>query len=278
RNGAEFRLLRYDAYTDPIADADVWIIRPVDLARFASAKQLLPLPEAYTASNGPYQWDKLLPLYGEKLTVWERIKYAMPLLGEAPLCFYRSDLFNAADHQNAYQKLHGRKLAAPATWQEFEAIASFFKGRAGLAQATLAPLSAADEELDREFFTVAASFARQAAGAEDAVVPRDVEMFSFHYDKETLLPRIDQPGLVAALELLKRLQALRPDRSADEPPVAFSSGQAVLCLAEAAWIARFQDKGSLIRGKFDCCRLPGSSVFFDYRSGERRSAGAGNYV
>src|SRR5205085_5429996 len=110
RNGAEFRLLRYGAETDPVDDADVWIIRPVDLARFVSARRLLPVPEAYTASNGTYQWDKLLPLYGEKLTVWERSKYVLPLLGEAPVCFYRSDLFKAPEHQNAFQKLHGHTL------------------------------------------------------------------------------------------------------------------------------------------------------------------------
>ena len=155
----------------------MWIIRPVDLARFASAKQLLPLPEAYTASNGPYQWDKLLPLYGEKLTVWERIKYAMPLLGEAPLCFYRSDLFNAADHQNAYQTLHGRKLAAPATWQEFEAIVSFFKGRAGLAQATLAPLPATDEELLRETLATMDRYSTLAAQQMRAEGRRPIPFF-----------------------------------------------------------------------------------------------------
>jgi multiple sugar transport system substrate-binding protein len=256
--------------------ADVWVVRPCELPRWAAAGRLLPVPEEVRSREG-YAWSNVLPLYRDKLGVWDRVCYGLPLLGEAPVCFYRSDLLGAADNQDAYAARTKRKLAPPATWEDFAAVAEFFHGRkeSALAGPSLPPLPAADHDLDREFYWVAAPFVRRGLSEVDIGVG-EAEVFSFHYDLATGAPRLDTPGFVHSLELLQRLQAFRPAQADREPPAAFARGEAVLCLADASWIARFQK--SPVRGKFGVCRLPGSGVVFSYKGDTSTPVSGGNVM
>src|SRR5262249_51416750 len=60
--GVSLEIVRYDPATGPEVGptADAWIIRPPQLARWASTGKLQPLPREYTASESPSGWDKLL--------------------------------------------------------------------------------------------------------------------------------------------------------------------------------------------------------------------------
>jgi multiple sugar transport system substrate-binding protein len=280
RAGGQVEVVRYDAENGPDKGppADAWVLAPAAMPHWAAAGQLLPLPAEYTTSNGPLDWSRLLPEYRDKLLVWDRTPYALPLLGEAPLCFYRADLFQAEVNQAAFQKEFGRKLAPPATWEELAEIAQFFNGRkeGGLAGPSLPPLPERDDDLDREFFALAVPTARLALREDDRKPPSDVEAFSCHYDLQTLQPRIATPGFVHALRLLRRLQDYRPAGAAAEPAQAFEKGQAVLCLADVSWIGRFQ-KGA-VATKFGFCRLPGSGTVFGYSAGQPQTVAGGNFV
>jgi hypothetical protein len=137
-------------------------------------------------------------------------------------------------------------------------------------------LAVSDDELDREFYSVAAPFARQ--GVEELGKPLPgVDLFSFHYDLATGEPRIQTAGFVHGLTLLRQLQSFRPAEAALEPPASFEKGEAALCLANVAWISRFQ-KSNHVKGRFSFCRLPGSRRVFDYRTGQERPLAGGNYV
>jgi hypothetical protein len=270
--GVQVEVVRYnpEAVPDQGPPADVWILPPAQMPRWAAAGQLHPVPETYLTRRGKYDWDNIIPLYRYKLLVWDEKVYALPLLGDPWLCFYREDLFRDPQHRDAFKKKYGCDLKAPVTWQEFADIAAYFdqQKRPGIDRPcpSLPPLSARDADLDREFYTVATSFARRAIREDDPKPPPNVEIFSFHYDLDTGETRIDKPGFVHALKFLQQLQKHRPAGTSPEPPAAFQHGEAVLCLANPAWIQRFLAEPHL-RGKFGVCQVPGSTRVFDYQSG-----------
>ncbi len=264
------------------APADVWILRPAELPRWAAASQLLPLSSHSPALESNFAWGNILPIYRQKLLIWDRTPYGLPLLGDAPLCFYREDLFQDKGHQTAFRDKYHRDLGPPATWEELVDIAEFFNrrepGGSSAAHPSLSPLPASAEGLDQEFFAIAAPFARRAIREGDRQLPPEAELFSFHYDLETGTPRIDTPAFVHALKLMQRLQACRAKGFVPQPAELFRQGKAVLCLAGLAWIGRFQEEGSPVRGRFQVCRVPGTKQPFDYRTGKPLALPEVNYV
>jgi multiple sugar transport system substrate-binding protein len=283
RQGVRVEVVSYDPQTGPegVAGADLWLIEPASLGRWAAADRLAPLPDDYTGRGGEegrpkYDWAGLLPLHRERLLRWGDRPYALPVLGESPLCFYRLDLFADPAARAAFRDRFQRDLAPPTTWEDFAELAEFFNGRPGITR-SLPPL-AADDELDREFHAVAASAAVRAADLVNRGHERDAraELFSFHCDFATGEPRVTSPGFVHALDLLRRLQACRAPADGKPAPEAFAAGKAVLCLADASWVNRFQT--SAAKPRFGVCRVPGSRVVFDHATGKQEAPLGGNYV
>ncbi len=272
RTGATVQVIAYDPAGGPKTGAcDVLVLRPAALPLRAAAGLLLQLPREFTAPEGSFGWMDLLPVYRERLLLWDRNRYAVPLLGESPLCVYRADLFAEPARREAFQKKFGRDLAPPKTWEEFAEVAEFFRDTTpGGPKPSLPPLPASDEGLDREFFAVAACYARRAMapgeperGHED----KDHQLFSFQYDHRTGKPRLATPGFVRALEILKRLQKCRPPGTNANPADTFRDGKAVLALADVGLLTSLQ----LLPGmadKADVCRMPGGGCYFDYATGK----------
>jgi multiple sugar transport system substrate-binding protein len=263
-----------------VAGADLWLVEPASLGRWVAADRLTPLPDNYTRERPGdeegrprYDWPGLLPLYRERLLRWGDRAWALPVLGEAPLCFYRLDPFADAAVQSAFRARFQRDLAPPTTWDEFAELAEFFNGQPGTSP-SLPPL-AADDEIDREFYTIAASCTVREADLLHLAQDR-ARLFSFHCDFATGEPRVASPGFVHALEVLRRLQPCRAPADGKPGPEAFAAGKAVLCLADASWVGRFQK--SAARPRFGICRVPGSMVVFDYATGAKEAPKGGNYV
>jgi ABC-type glycerol-3-phosphate transport system substrate-binding protein len=265
--------------------ADIWVIRPAELPRWASAGLLAPVPAELRQSDSSYEWMSLLPMYREQLLVWDRVAYGLPLLGEASLCCYRADLFADLRHQKGFQtflaeirkKSPGQtyRLEAPATWEAFATIAEYFRlhGHPGKQVPSLPPLPADEERLDRLFYFVAGPHARRAVREEDVVADQLDDVFSFHYDLKTGMPRIGTPAFVHALRLLQRMQACRIDTPAGAaaglaPEEAFRNGQAVLCVTDASWLVKFQ-KTAALRDRFGICPIPGADRTFSFNGQER---------
>ncbi len=274
RQGAALDIRLYDPHQGPPAEADVWVLTPAELPRYASAGQLLPVPAAFLARDASYAWSDLLPLYREHLLTWQHTPWGLPLMGEAPVCCYRADMLEDPAHREAFRRATGRDLAPPATWAEFAEIAEFFRTRLP-GRHSLPPLPASDRALDRAFCTVAACYARKAAAAGAPV--RLEEDFSFYYDLNDGTPRIATPGFLHALTLLRRLQACRPKGTAAEPERAFQQGQAVLCVTDAPWLATFQKTPGL-RDKVGVTRVPGGECTFAFARGARQPAAEPNRV
>lgn len=272
--GARVEVVGYPpAATNASPEADLWIIEPAVMPRWADASRLLPVPRDYTTGENGYDWGNVLSLYRDKLAVWDRTIYALPITGEALVCFYRDDLFQEPARREAFRRKYHRDLKAPATWNEFADIAEFF--RDSTHSASLPSLPADDEALDRQFYAMAAPYARRAV-AMDAPRPSEEELFSFHYDLGTGAPRIDSPGFVYALGLLQRLQPCRAG-TANSPEETFRQGKAVLCIADATWVGRFQD-AEAIRNRYAICTVPGSSRYFDYFDGAEQKVAEPNRI
>jgi len=263
RNQAEVKVVRYSAKDGPGQgpSADVWVLPAADLANWAAAGKLEPVPEAVISADSSYVWTGLLPLYREKLLVWDKVVYALPLIGEAPVCCYRSDWFDDDIHKAAFEKKEKRPLAVPATWADYERIAAYFATTGSPARPSLPPLPQDDAELEQEFYAVAAAYACRAVGEDEkAAADQSAEIFSFHYDLRTGRPRIDSPGFVYALQRLQHLQPYRGTGSA--PLEAFRKGEAALCLAQAWQLAALQEKSSAVRDCFGICLVPGGEGYF----------------
>jgi multiple sugar transport system substrate-binding protein len=286
RQGVRLEAVEYDPKAGPeaVAGADLWLIEPASLGRWAAADRLTPLPDRYAREGSGrgedgrpnFDWGGLLPLYRERLLRWGDRSYALPVLGDAPLCFYRLDLFADPGHRAAFQARYPRELAPPATWEEFAEVAEFFNGRPGTSP-SLPPL-ATDDEIDDQFHSIAASCAVRAVDVLNLPRDRDAraELFSFHCDFTTGEPRVASPGFVHALTLLRRMQACRAPDDGKPGPEAFAAGKAVLCVADASWVGRFR-KGPA-RPRFGARRLPGSRVVYDYSTGKEESPAGNNYV
>ena len=261
-----------------IQDASAWVVRPAEMPRWAAAGHLAPVPSEYRAAKDTYGWSGLLPLYREKLLRWATEAYALPLLGEAPACFYRADLFADGKHQQAFRAKYGRDLGPPQTWDDVVDIADYFYGNRepGKELPSLPPLPESPEELDYLFYAVAAPHARGAIYQDQRNAVKDVEVFSFHYDFETGEPRVAQPGFVRALQLLQKLQRFRPPMSAAAPSQAFADGQAVICLAEASALAPIRKK--LAPASIGVCEVPGTARWFGYRDAKEMSASTVNRI
>jgi multiple sugar transport system substrate-binding protein len=283
QTGANVKVVPYDAATGPDAGpaADLWVVSPARMPHWADSGRLLPVPAEAIEQNPHYAWQNILPLYRSKLCVWDQKVYALPLLGDALLCFYRQDLFQLTEHRKEFKSKYGRDLVPPATWEQFMQIADYFNNqkRPGINRPcpSLPPLPDNPDDLDRTFYSVAAPFARRAVREDDPHPPAAVELFSFHYDLKSGAVRIGTAGFVHALKILQHMQQFRPAGTAPDPPAVFQRGEAVLCLAGPAWISRFQES-PVVRDKFGLCRMPGSEHVFDYATGGEQALPSGNWV
>jgi ABC-type glycerol-3-phosphate transport system substrate-binding protein len=266
-------IVPYDPSQADPPDADLWIISPATMPRWAAAGKLRTLPESIPASND-YLWKSLLTLYREKLVVWDRKRYALPLLGESLLCCYRSDWLADPQHQKAFKERFKRQLAPPATWEEFADIAEYF-AQAGHGP-SLPPQTADDDALEREFYTIAANYASRAV-AENEKDLNERALFSFQYDIATGEPRIATGGFLHALRLMKRLQPFRAPGGKGNPADTFADGNAVFCLVETPQLARFQEK-SKVKDKFSVCRMPGADGYYDFVEPDKWVVHEGNRI
>jgi ABC-type glycerol-3-phosphate transport system substrate-binding protein len=262
--------VRYDPIVGPasVADADVWVIPAWMLPHEADAGRLLPIPETLTRRDAEYGWMSLLPLYRDQLLAWgwdrglrQRVAWGLPVRGEGLVCCYRADWLDDPANQEAFKAKYDRRLPRPATWHDVAELAEFFQQHGGAAKPSLPPLPSDDDALAREFFSVAAGFARRAVPADEALQPNVLEdVLAFQEDPEKGLPRIDEAGFVYALTVLQKLQPFRAKEGAD-PLAAFRAGQAVVCFTDPPGVARLQ-QDTRVRDRFGIAPMPGGDRYF----------------
>ena len=247
RNGAEVRIS--DSPFD--GTADVGLIPPADLPKWAEAGRLLEVPRERKDPTDPFRWDDLLRPYAVRLTTWGERTFALPVLGEGMVLVYRKDAFDGKD---------GRPAAPPATWDELVAAG------AALGPGSLPSLPATSDRLLAEFFTAAASYDRLAVGRLGAGGLLREDFFTFQFDPTTGNPRLDTRAFVHVASLFQQMQVHRgrqPDAAA-----AFRSGEAkvgILTLTELGQV------GPDATERLGIAPLPGSRLTFDPSGKELRT-------
>jgi len=242
--------------------ADVTLIPAPDLPRWAAAGKATPLPRPEAA-------DAFMPLYRTRLLGWAGTPYALPVLGDGPVCVYRHDLYADSATQLAYRDKYNRPLNPPETWDEFADQAEFFAGRR--ARPSLPPLPADDTGVCAAFEAVAAPFVVSATvtATDKSDQVRSARPFSFQYDVDSGEPTLTGTGFIEALTVFKRMAAHRAKTSSAAD--AMKSNQVALGYITLADVGAVGPDEARRWGVF---RTPGSRRV----SGQDRSGGPINYV
>ncbi|HVL16017.1 MAG TPA: extracellular solute-binding protein [Gemmata sp.] len=253
-------------------DADVDVIPVEEFGLRADRGDLVPVPASLRASDHPYQWSGLLPAYRERLIEWGGQARALPLAGEGLVVVYRTDRLAEPNLIAAYEKRAGAKPHAPATWEEFAALAAAFAEVDG--RPSLPAMSG--PELADLFFRVAACYDRQPLTDAGLAALGGAAKLSFQHDGQTGDPRLGTPGFAAAADWLAGLAAgkcLATDPSAD-----LADGKAMLGVLSLAQVARLKPPGGEIPPRFAVAALPGTRSSTDEKTGQLVRGGAPNYI
>jgi len=219
-----------------------------------------------------WSYDSMPPAL-RNLYSWDGVGYGVLNDADGQVLYYRRDVLTDPENQAAFKAAVGYDLPVPPqTWQQVLDIARFFGGKnwdshdsqpdSGIVL-HLKP----GEQGFYHFQSLAASF---------AVVPGPVTD-RYHnvywFDPEDMTPLINQPGHVAALDLLLQLAATGPaDQIGWRLPQAweyFLRGKAVMMFTWGDLGALCQDETrSLVKGKCGVAMLPGSSRYWDREQGQ----------
>jgi len=253
RSGAEIKIL-VDSYD---GTADIGLIPPADVPRWAVAGRLAEVPTAFKDPASVYRWDDVLPIHTVRLTNWDNRTYALPVVGEGMVLVYRTDLFDGKE---------GRPAQPPTTWDELLDAAKALGG------SSLPPVPAGADRLLAEFFAAAACFDRPAVGRLQGGGMITKEFFAFQFDPATGDPRLNAPAFAHVARLFQQMQPLRsrqPDAAA-----AFRSGEAKVGILTLADLGRV---GPDMANSLGIAPLPGSRLTFDAK-GESNPLDAVNRV
>jgi ABC-type glycerol-3-phosphate transport system substrate-binding protein len=261
--------------------ADIRVFSPADMGRLVSAQRLAPLNELPRDRGTTLDSHGFLRAYSTTLMMWNDKIYAVPLVGDSSFGVYRRDLFADPNHQQGYRTLKTANLPSrgPSTWQEVQHVADYFAKALG--KPSLPPIPSGADALDREFFSVAGTFVRRAMTRQEFDERKTAaeEGLAFHFDLGTGNPRIAGPGVQAALDWFRAVQGFRKVGTG-RPAEAFAAGEAVFALVTLADLAELQSANCPVRGKFAICRVPGSAVVIDPKTGSPAPSSdpAGNFV
>ncbi|HEY2784121.1 MAG TPA: hypothetical protein VGJ05_04025 [Fimbriiglobus sp.] len=232
------------------AKSDVVVLSPVEFGAEAASGDFVPVPAEIRTPSHPFQWSNI---YDKKVMVWgDQIQGIILGIG-ADVLIYRNDVFR-----------NGRPLTAAATWEDLLQQAGSLS-RDDQNRPVLPPLPADDATLLHKFHLIAAGFDRMEKQSQTSALPEVVvrQAATFHHDLNTGAPRIRSESFVAALTLMKQLQAYREPGTGDGL-AGFHSGRtklAVLSLAELGRLAASYH--GHIPDHFSIAPVPGTRRCFD---------------
>ena len=281
RLGVELKIITRSSGKVPDSDqikADIWIIKPEETGEFAQANLVAFASDSIQEPGDKINWSDLLPLYREKLLIWQRKIVALPLAGEARVCLYRDDLFNNPIHQNGFKAKFNTPLKPPNTWLDYHKIAQYFSEANFNSGKSLPGLPSSEEDFEKDFLSFAAGYTRQPVSPSEKITPEiENAVFSFQYDFRTGKPLINTTGFVKSLEKYKLLQKFRATLPETESGATFLQGNAALTIADASLVYKTQSNPAL-KDKFNICSIPGSDGYYPGSSTEFRPLPIGNKI
>lgn len=234
-----------------------------------SADLIRPVDDLAASGKFPrWSYDAMPPPL-RALYTWEGQGYGVPNDADGQVLYYRRDVLGDPKWQAEFRQALGYDLPVPpSTWQQVLDIARFFTGKNfddgdALPDHGMVLHLKPGEQAHFHFQSLAAAFAVEPGERVD----RHHNVFWF--DPEDMRPLINQPGQVAALELL---QALAETGPGEQLGWRLPEGWQYFLRGKAALMFTFGDLGPLcqdralsrVRGKCGVAMLPGSARRWSY--------------
>lgn len=237
---------------------DLAILPAAELGAWAERGDLAAVPFALRETGNPYQFSSLLPPFrGEAFIGWGNQLFALPVASHAPIVAYRADRFADPAIQAEYRRRFNRDLAAPATWEEFADVATFFAERDK--RPALPPMNAA--QLEDLFFRVAACHDRPALAGDAS----DSTAFSFAFDLQSGRARLDSPGFEQAARWLASLKL--PANGEPDPAAALTDDRAALAIVTLTDLMKLKPEHKRA-GRYGLAALPGARLVVSPTTGK----------
>ncbi len=204
----------------------------------------------------PLQYADVVPAFREKISRYGSDRSALPYGGSALVLVYDRSAFEHESNRKAAAEA-SLKLEPPKTWEEFDALAKFFQGRDWNSDGT-------------GEHGVALALGPDPAGVGDAIylaraasLGQHRDQYSFLFDSDTMIPRIDLPPFVEALQGLAALKNFGPSGmeafDAEAARRAFAQGKAAMLIDRAELAASWGEH----KGGIGVAPLPGSEKVYD---------------
>jgi multiple sugar transport system substrate-binding protein len=110
---------------------DLLNVVPAWIPDLAEAGVLEPLDEYIDKHGYREGLEDILPVYRDNQMSYQGTVYGLPDDGDIIIMYYRRDLFEDPEHQQAFQEQYGRELAPPETWEEFAEVGRYFTEATG---------------------------------------------------------------------------------------------------------------------------------------------------
>jgi multiple sugar transport system substrate-binding protein len=226
-------------------------------------------------ASGEYpQWtyDSMPPAL-KTLHQWGGESYGVLNDADGQVLYYRSDVLNDPEHQEAFAAEYGYDMPVPPkTWQQLLDIARYFNGK-----------NWDDNDADPDSGMVLhlkvgeqGHYHFQSLSSSFAITPGEkVDQYHnvYWFDPTDMKPLINSPGHVKALEFLQELHQTGPSAqvgwSLGEAWDYFLRGKSVFVFSWGDVGALCQDEArSKIKGACAASILPASEEYYDHETGE----------
>lgn len=165
---------------------------------------ILPLDDYVAKDNDAIGYSDILPAFNKAQNIWGGKKVSVTLDGDTFLLYYRKDLFKDEGEKSAFKAKFGYELPdPPKTWQQVVNIAKFFTRKKGE--------KLAGRTLTKDFY----GYADQAKRGRVyywylfRFVPFNAPN-PHYFDPDTMEPKINSSGSIAALENMKEILKYSP--------------------------------------------------------------------
>ncbi|MFZ1640926.1 MAG: extracellular solute-binding protein [Candidatus Contendobacter sp.] len=217
------------------------------------------LSDMPAAMRGTAAWNDILPVYRERLMVWNGRYLSQTIDGDQHILYYRLDLFNDPQERQRFKEKYGYELAPPATWDQYYQIAEFFNRPTTNLWGTAEAYRRGGEQF-WYFFTHAAAYTHHPA------LPG-----SMFFDPDSMDAQINNPGWVKALEdYINGLNVAPPGAlgfTSEDIHNIFAGGSVAMNFDWGDTGVNAADaKTSLIPGKVGTAMLPGSKRVWNYKT------------
>ena len=222
---------------------------------------LAPVPAAYAAASGM----KDVTANYRDVATWGNEMVQYPIDGDRHYMKYRSDIFNDPQMKAKYKEKLGKELKVPATWEEYNDVATFFSGWDWAGDGK--PHFGSAEVTKRDDLMFSAFISRVAAYAKNPNVKG-----GFFFDLATMKPLVNNPGWVRGLEMFIKAKASFPPGGTNfglgDEIFSFGGGQTLMSYSWDDAFIQAMEQGSPIRNKVAAAPLPGANDVWNRVSGK----------